>query len=130
MFVTFSFLCVCLSSLHRPSISVLLLLGNSAQQRSSQTNKSQSSAGNQVSICHVSCVKQWRSREYCTPTQRQDGYCKHLAPLSRPSRQMWTIFCKSFVNPLQHFFFSVFPPPSFSRHLFNFSLLPCFPVCC
>uniref|UniRef100_A0A669AWC0 Interferon-induced GTP-binding protein Mx n=1 Tax=Oreochromis niloticus TaxID=8128 RepID=A0A669AWC0_ORENI len=45
-----------------------------AQQRSSQTNKSQSSAGNQVSICHVSCVKQWRSREYCTPTQRQDGY--------------------------------------------------------
>lgn len=76
MFVTFYFLCVCLSSPHRPSISVLLLLGGSAQQRSSQTNKSQSSAGNQVSICHVSCVKQWRSREYCTPTQRQDGYCK------------------------------------------------------
>lgn len=76
MFVTFYFLCVCLSSPHRPSISVLLLLGGSAQQRSSQTNKSQSSAGNQVSICHVSCVKQWRSREYCTPTQRQDSYCK------------------------------------------------------
>lgn len=76
MFVTFYFLCVCLSSPHRPSISVLLLLGGSAQQRSSQTNKSQSSAGNQVSICHVSCVKQWRSREYCTPTQWQDGYCK------------------------------------------------------
>lgn len=76
MFVTFYFLCVCLSSPHCPSISVLLLLGGSAQQRSSQTNKSQSSAGNQVSICHVSCVKQWRSREYCTPTQRQDGYCK------------------------------------------------------
>lgn len=76
MFVTFYFLCVYLSSPHRPSISVLLLLGGSAQQRSSQTNKSQSSAGNQVSICHVSCVKQWRSREYCTPTQRQDGYCK------------------------------------------------------
>lgn len=79
MFVTFYFLCVCLSSPHRPSISVLLLLGGSAQQRSSQTNKSQSSAGNQVSICHVSCVKQWRSREYCTPTQRQDGYCKENA---------------------------------------------------
>lgn len=75
-FTPSSFLCVCLSSPHRPSISVLLLLGGSAQQRSSQTNKSQSSAGNQVSICHVSCVKQWRSREYCTPTQRQDGYCK------------------------------------------------------
>lgn len=63
-----------------PAISALLFLHRSAQQRSSQTNKSQSSAGNQVNICHVLYVthkqRSTRSREYCTPTQQQHGYCR------------------------------------------------------
>ena len=76
---SFSFSSLCLSS-SSSSTSVLLFLLRSAQQRSSQTNKSQSSAGNQVSICHVlSAVHKQpsaRSREDCTPTQQQDGYCR------------------------------------------------------
>lgn len=67
-----------LSSLH-PAVHVVSSLHHSAQQRSSQTNKSQSSATNQVSVWHVLCVahkqRSTRSSEYCTPTQRQDGYC-------------------------------------------------------
>ncbi len=57
-----------------------MFLHRSAQQRSSQTNKSQSSAGNQVSVCHVLCAthkqRRTRSREHCTPTQRRDGCCR------------------------------------------------------
>lgn len=64
-----------------PSLAASIVLSphRSAQQRSSQTNKSQSSAGNQVSICHVLSVirkqQNTRSKTDCTPTQ-QDGSCR------------------------------------------------------
>lgn len=59
------------------------LLQHSAQQRSSQTNKSQSSAGNQVSICHLLLcptltAKAWsEGKKPPTPTQELDGYCRY-----------------------------------------------------
>lgn len=102
-----------LFSPHRPvspAISVLLFLYRSAQQRSSQTNKSQSSAGNQVSVCHVLSVihkqQSTRSREDCTPTQQQDDYC-------RENQKRETLKGKR-SDPGSSFFFS----KSFALHTF------------
>ena len=55
--------------------------------------------------------------------------CDHPPPLSTPSNQMWSFSCKSFANPLSHFLLRGLASSSACR-LFNFSLLPCFSLCC
>lgn len=92
------------SSRLSPAISVLSSLHRSAQQRSSQTNKSQSSAGNQVSICRVLSVthkqRSVRSREDRAPTRWQDGENTNremLNPLHHTDLMIYTFYLYVFI---------------------------------
>lgn len=69
-----------------PVIAVVVFVHHSAQQRSSQTNKSQSSAGNQVSICHILCVTQ--IVEYKVEAVLQDGRMDTAERVQRYGNEM------------------------------------------
>lgn len=129
MFFSFSFL---YGHPVSPAISVLSFLPCSAQQRSSQTNKSQSSAGNQVSVCHVLSVihkrRSTRSREDCTPTQQQDGCCR-----DNKKREMMKLkrfnprYSLISVNPLHRTHFMLY---TFYPYVFIIIILYCSHACC